>query len=559
MNRAWAVLGATVFLVLSASPASAHATLVETSPSDGSHLDTAPEEVTVTFDEPVEAPVASVRVFDDSGVRVDLGDAGPGDTPAQIRVSVARRLAGGTYVATWRAVSLDGHPVRGGFIFHVGHGAAGVDPSLVAALLGEGGEVGFAAAGAVIRWVTYTAALVAVGTLVFLVVVAGRAAEERVRRLAGVAAVVGIVGSVVQVPLFGAEATGLGTGALASTPALLDAAWSPLGRASLARSLTLGLLMAVARRLRLQPWVWVGLAGLAFSELLVGHTLTTKPGWLVMTANVVHVAAAALWLGGLTALLISFREAKREDDPTGAAAMVARFSRLASWSVLALAVAGVGLAWAEVRAFRALTSTAYGWTLVAKTSLGLAVLGVGAYNNRVLVPAITQRAAPAPVGDGRAVATIERTTGPAWGRLRRTVRYEVAGLVAVLAVTAVLVNLQPAAEAAGVSGPFSAIVPFGEGELNLVVDPNRVGSNGFHVYILTPAGLPAAVTGDAVFEFRLPAEEIGPLVREPQVAGPGHWTYTGPDLAIPGMWEMTFRLTDEFDEETATISVTVNP
>ena len=48
-----AVLGALVLLLLAASPASAHATLVATSPTRGSEVTGAPAEVLLRFSEPV--------------------------------------------------------------------------------------------------------------------------------------------------------------------------------------------------------------------------------------------------------------------------------------------------------------------------------------------------------------------------------------------------------------------------------------------------------------------------------------------------------------------------
>jgi copper transport protein len=129
----------------------------------------------------------------------------------------------------------------------------------------------------------------------------------------------------------------------------------------------------------------------------------------------------------------------------------------------------------------------------------------------------------------------------------------------VIGVTALLVNLQPAAEAAGVSGPYSTYVPFGEGLLNLVIDPNRAGVNEIHLYVLTAGGLPALVSGEATIEFRMPEQDIGPILRPLQVAGPGHYIHVGPELAIPGEWVITVRQRiSEFEEVTADMAVTVN-
>jgi copper transport protein len=205
-------------------------------------------------------------------------------------------------------------------------------------------------------------------------------------------------------------------------------------------------------------------------------------------------------------------------------------------------VAGLSLAWIHVGAVRALTSTTYGWTLVVKSAAVAVVLGSAAYNHRVLVPSIVSDS-----GEG------------AWERLRKTVRFELVGLAVVVAVTALLVNLQPAGEAAGVSGPFSTYVPFGEFQLNVVVDPNRAGTNELHLYVLTPGGLPALVTGEADIEFRMPADDIGPISRSLQLAGPGHYLHVGSELAIPGEWVITVRQRlSQFDEDSVDVTVTVN-
>lgn len=557
MSQGWVLLVLAAVVLLPASPAMAHATLVETSPIDGSHLQAGPTEVTVTFDEAVEVPAGAVRVFDTARNRVDLGDSGPGSAPEEIRATLPAGLAPGAYVATWHAVSLDGHPIRGAFVFHVGHGSGAVDESLIADLLGEGGEVPFAAAGVMARWMTYLAGLAAAGAAVFLW--ATHAGDERTVGFTRWAAVVGVVGSLVQIPLFAAESTGLGVGAWSLMPALGDAIGSPVGRAALVRTAALVVVASATRLPRPAGWVWFGAGGVVAAELLSGHTLTTAPWLVVGGADLVHVTAAAVWLGGLACLVLLVRSARRLDDSVAAARVVGHFSRLATWSVAALALAGLVLAWAEVRTVGALTSTPYGWTLLAKTAVAALVLGAGAYNNRILVPAIAREAVPKGDNPGRGgLATATVAPSPAWAKLGRTLRLEAWGLVTVLALTAVLVNLQPAAEASGASGPFSAYLDFGDGQVNIVVDPNRVGANQIHAYVLTASGAPAELAGEATLELRLPVEDIGPIVRQPIPGGPGHWVYTGSDLAIAGRWEVTFRVSSGFEEQTATATIEVN-
>lgn len=536
--------------MLGAAPAWGHAVLVGTDPSDGAQLDQPPTVVELGFNETVEVPVGGVRVFDSTGQRVDLGDAGSGGSPNQARVTLGD-LSDGIYVVTWRVVSADSHPVRGAFLFQVGEGAQ-VDETLLEALLGEGEQPGYAAAAWLLRVVTYGGALVAVGAVIFMLIVA-RALVPSALRLIRIAAVVAIGGSVLQIPVLAVEATGLGLSALTSAEALGDAFTSSLAAASLIRSASLVVLvLALGRGMR--GWAGWGAAGVVVSGLVTGHTRTIEPAWLMMSADALHVTAAAAWVGGLVALVMVLRSASHPEDMEQGAAMVRRFSAMALWFVVALAVGGLAMASVTVGAPRAVTSTAYGWTLVAKTSLVVLILGMAAYNNRVLVPAVT-RDNPSP-GGGVALGTRQ----VAWLRLRRTVGFELVGLTLVVAVTAALVNVQPAALAAGVSGPYATTVAFGEMQLDVVVDPNRAGQNEVHLFVLTPGGLPALVTGEASIEFYMPAEDIGPIIRPLQVAGPAHFLYIGPELAIPGEWVVTVRSRlSQFDEVSVDIPVVVNP
>lgn len=521
-----------------ATSAGAHATLVDTTPGDGDLLDRSPEMVRVTFDEAVELAPAAIRVFDSAGNRVDGGDAGYGVTQSEAVVSLPAEMADGWYVATWRAVSLDGHPVRGAFTYQVGEGRPGLDDTFVGALLGEG-QGWWGGAGTIVRWLSYAATLVAAGA--GLAILLWGAPGSRVGRLVRVAGSVGIGASVAQIPLLAAEATGLGWGALVSGSALGDALSSPVGRAAITRIAGLAVVTtAVARSRR---WAMpVGVAAIVAAEIVSGHTLTTDPRWLVMVADAAHVMAAAVWIGGLAALVAILAGTGRDLDEPSAADMVARFSVVAVGAVVALAAAGAALAWTQVRTPSALTSTVYGWTLVSKTALALTVIGIGAYNNRVLVPALRT----------------EESRGGVMERLGRTIRVELAVLAVVLGATAVLVNTQPAAEAAGVVGPYSVYLPFGDGQVNLVVDPNHTGLNEIHAYVLSADGTPETATGEAALELTFPADQIGPLTRTPSVAGPGHWVHTGSELSIAGSWDITFHLLSGFDERVATATVDVH-
>jgi copper transport protein len=145
--------------------------------------------------------------------------------------------------------------------------------------------------------------------------------------------------------------------------------------------------------------------------------------------------------------------------------------------------------------------------------------------------------------------------------LRRAVRIEAGLLVVALALTAVLVDVTPARTAAGIGGIFSDTVPFGDGSVNVVVDPNRAGSNELHLYVFDAAGrVSDQPFDDLTVRLSLPSADIGPIEREPFVAGPGHFQVDGSDLSIAGDWtiELVARV-DRFDQLSAIVTVPVNP
>jgi len=119
-------LGVIALALACPAAAKAHALLEDTSPARGAQLERAPERVSFRFSEPVEAAFGSVRVYDGDGERVDRGSAehagGRGDA---IAVDLRDGLGDGTYTATYRVISADSHPVRGGFVFTVGRGGPG--------------------------------------------------------------------------------------------------------------------------------------------------------------------------------------------------------------------------------------------------------------------------------------------------------------------------------------------------------------------------------------------------------------------------------------------------
>jgi methionine-rich copper-binding protein CopC len=109
-----------------ASPASAHNTLISTNPADQVTVQSAPQAVVLTFDEPAIAMGTQVVVRGPSG-QVQQGQ--PRLVDNTIIVDLKPGAPAGAYTVAWQVTSADGHPVSGTFSFTAKTAAATQPPS----------------------------------------------------------------------------------------------------------------------------------------------------------------------------------------------------------------------------------------------------------------------------------------------------------------------------------------------------------------------------------------------------------------------------------------------
>jgi copper resistance protein C len=121
-HRTITVLAAAAALVLSGAVAAlAHAHLVRATPAVGGTVHTPPSEVTLRFNEKLEAAFSSVVVRDQTGKQVDKGDGAVDKSDRTlIRVPLQQPLGPGVYKVEWKAMSADTHKIDGNFTFKVG-------------------------------------------------------------------------------------------------------------------------------------------------------------------------------------------------------------------------------------------------------------------------------------------------------------------------------------------------------------------------------------------------------------------------------------------------------
>lgn len=110
------LVSATV-LALALSPANAHTALVSAEPVADATV-SAPERITLQFNEPLEKNVSSLSLMDADGNSVSLTPAGASDETSLSAMPEAP-LAPGVYTVSWTAVGPDTHAVNGTLSFTV--------------------------------------------------------------------------------------------------------------------------------------------------------------------------------------------------------------------------------------------------------------------------------------------------------------------------------------------------------------------------------------------------------------------------------------------------------
>ena len=391
-----AVVGALALLLLSAAPASAHATLVATSPTRGSEVAEAPTEVLLRFSEPVAIDRRSVAVYDPLGYRVDTGGpAYPGDDLSLVRVRL-RPLTEQSYLVVWRVVSADGHPADGSFTF--GYGVA-ARPAFAPADLSD---PALAWLHGLARWAGLTGTTVLAGGAFFVAVLWRPGWRlRRVRLLLVAAWALTAASTLALLVLQGPYGTSLRLSDVAD-PSLLRLTLGTLfGKLLLLRLVTLIGAFAVwwqGRRASAAPGRWdvVGLALLAAQSFsFAGHEGQGTLAPVTATVDAAHLLAASVWIGGLVVLvtgLLPAAAARWEEDTL--AVVLRRWSRVAMAAVTVLVVTGAVQAWRGVGSGGRSTTTSYGLLVAVKVAL-LAVALVAAELGRRTVAGLVP-AAPGP-------------------------------------------------------------------------------------------------------------------------------------------------------------------
>jgi copper transport protein len=535
-----------------AAPAGAwaHASLLRTVPEASRILNVRPEEVTLRYTEPVAPRFAIVSVTDAAGRQVTAGRPGrAADDPTVLTVPL-RPVPEGWYLVYWRVVSADGHPVRGAFTFALGPNPGPAPEFVIPSIRETAATPGLVT----VRTIVFVLLLVSIGLFVLRALIA-RPCQARLG-----------------LPLRGLSAAWLAATALAllATPVYLVAttaqfslrSWLDLGGvlpllrdSSFGRSLVdleavLALFLAAGaialwldrpergRRSAAALLALWGALGAAGAALLVpgldGHAATTSPRGLTLPLDWLHLACAAVWIGGLAGLLVLWRLLRRDQRVSAYSIVVPRFSNVAFASVVLLVGTGIGASLTRFPTLDSLWTTSYGKSLILKLILlGLAT-PLAAVNMRRNVPRL--RAAAGELGLSTALL------------LRRLAGGETVLAFGAVFGAALLTSLPPPPKALGAfhgvsatvgPGPVQKVVERGKYRLAFRFEPNRAAVPNVFGVRITRNGKPLA-GADVTATFSMLDMEMGTLAYNLPERQPGYFARSAPALVMVGRWGLAF-------------------
>ena len=437
-------------LLLGASPAAAHNTLLSSSPADGAQITDNPTQISFLFDLPAPLETASAELIEPNGVRTDLTGLthGPaGDT--EIVVPLPADLSGQMTVR-WRLVGPDGHPLTGRVSFTVTPVPATVltassttlatgdistpdtttPPAVAAPDIGPDEATGTPGP---IRWLLRYASYLAVGAVIGIsltdrLIWRGVGSRPTLRRITSNALALVAVLAFAQLVVLAGDIDGRSP--WRSLGSLDAATTTDAGFALVIRIVLGGVAWVLLCRMHIVHdeirWTALSLTGIALMATWAwsGHAKSQRWPWLGVTVDITHHIAAALWIG---ALAIVATTALTALDTGDLESVMRRMSTVAAGAVAVIVATGAIQTVRLVGSPTQLLDDAHGRYLVAKIVLVVAMLGLANHHR-------TRLATMFDAGN---------QDGPSIGTLRRTIVTEFAIGIAVIGITAAMVVVPP--------------------------------------------------------------------------------------------------------------------
>lgn len=353
--------------------ASAHASLIKAIPDADSRLQESPQAITLTFNERLEKGIFYIKVYNQKGDEVTKEPAQLLEQQTVMEVKLPK-LGEGIYLVSYHVISADGHPVSGSYPITIGNPPqeAGAAPAKTSPVLDPHDHEGAGAfsVSMIIQYLSrglwYLSMLALAGWTAWLRLPS--TGGERVRKelqpwtqnllRAHVIALLVLIFTHIE-DLLGNVNTDQVLDFFLATSIGMN--WIAL------------LAMALLGFVLLQRFAWLDIIwaiGLLAIKSLNGHAVAFSPEEVTVLLDFVHLAASALWVGGLLVLAALW---KKED----VSAFLKAFSNWALASMIMLALTGTALVSLFLPNIKYLTYSQWGIFLLVKIGVVLLVVVAG--------------------------------------------------------------------------------------------------------------------------------------------------------------------------------------
>jgi copper transport protein len=484
----------------------AHSALLEAFPSINSHMDYAPTEIRLKFNERLEKELYYIHVFDEQGKLVTNAETQISQDQSEIHLNLPP-LGEGNYTVSYQVISADGHPISQAFLISVGNVAEKYDTDRDSYIADHGDAFLW-----FIRMLYYFIFLAYCGMILWKYLYPLNKKEgmdlynlwfKYTRRsYLIILLLLGIIQFYNVWEKFGIKAV----------PAAFLFTFSGQAWCSSVVLITLSTFL-----LGKSKWFDYLLVFLLLgAEGINGHAVAFQPVWLSVSLDAIHLAAAAIWVGGLFFFLIVWKEIRDWTD------YVLLFSKLAFWSMVTLVLTGgiISLLFLPTPSF--LLNTQWGILVLVKSLLVMGVIAVAAMARK-----------------RRSLKEEEK--------FQFWLKWDCAFLSLIVIVAAGLTN----------SSPIPANDPFVWSErqnslnLNMEITPNNPGvNNTFNISV-------EMLQGKEVKNIELRLKHLGeqniapisiPLKKLPNnVPEINRYSYSsvGPFLSLPGTWTVEVSVSDQ--------------
>jgi putative copper resistance protein D len=248
-------------------------------------------------------------------------------------------------------------------------------------------------------------------------------------------------------------------------------------------------------------------------------------------ADVLHLIAAAAWVGALLPLIVLFAAAGADDTSLAMArTATTRFSTLGIVSVGTVLVTGIVNTYYLAGSVPALYGTDYGRLLLIKIALFVAMVAIAAVNRFRLTPQLLQQASIA-------------TSRDALRRLRRNAAIEALAGAIVIAIVAALGTMPPAIHAAHQHPTYGAVpadatfvhIHMVEGMADVTIRPGRTGRARATIRLWNE-DFEALEARQVSLTLTAPAAAGNSTPRPARQGRDGAWEVDGIELSGPGNW-----------------------